>query len=237
MSLAARFVRNHSVGLLALFVALGGTSYAAVTTASQANGLIYACVSSTSKAIKLGSQKAPCPRGQRKISWNRAGTAGAIGPTGPAGTTGATGPTGLTGAKGATGPPGTSAYLSVSNDSGPVVAVVLAGTSIPLTTTTAHSGITYTGTSATIANAGTYLLSYSIKTTSTASMSSRLLVNGAGVTSSAISPPQGSDKFERSTMLTLAAGTTVQLQLYANPPVAPTLLSPGGASLNILQVG
>jgi hypothetical protein len=68
-------------------------------------------------------------------------------------------------------------------------------------------------------------------------MSSRLLVNGAGVTSSAISPPQGSDRFCRSTTLSLAGGTTVDLQLYANPPVAATLLSPGGAELVIEQVG
>jgi hypothetical protein len=145
---------------------------------------------------------------------------------------------GLQGPPGPPGPAGTAgAYGSFSNDSGSIVAVVLGGTSIPLSTTTASLNISYTGTTATIANAGVYRMSYCVRTTATTSMSSRLLVNGAGVTSSAISPPQGSDKFCRSTTLSLAAGTTVDLQLYANPPVAATLLSPGGAEMLIEMLG
>ncbi len=168
------------------------------------------------------------------------GPTGATGPSGPTGTQGipgVTGPTGGTGSTGATGAMGagsfTPAYGSFSNDSGPIVAVILGGTSIPLSTTTASLGISYSGTTATIAAAGVYRMAYCVRTTASQSMSSRLLVNGAGVTSSAISPPLGSDKFCRSTSLSLAAGTTVDLQLYANPPVAATLLSPGGAEMLI----
>jgi BclA C-terminal domain len=126
---------------------------------------------------------------------------------------------------------------SYSNDAGSIVAVVLGGTSIPLSSATASLNISYSGTTATIANAGVYRMSYCIRTTSSVSMSSRLRVNGAGVTSSAISPPQGSDKFCRATTLSLAAATTVDLQLYADPPVAATLLSPGGAEMLIEQPG
>lgn len=172
------------------------------------------------------------------------GTTGATGPTGPAsivpGPTGATGATGAMGPTGPTGPSGSgglAAYGSFSNDSGPIVAVILGGTSIPLSTTTASLNISYSGTTATIANAGVYKMSYCVRTTATLNMSSRLLVNGAGVTSSAISPPQGSDKFCRATTLSLAAGTTVDLQLWANPSVAASLLSPGGAEMLIEQLG
>jgi hypothetical protein len=125
-----------------------------------------------------------------------AGSAGLSGPTRAVGPTGGTGPVGATGATGATGTTGatgafSTAYGSFSIDSGPVVAVILGGTSIPLPTTTTSLGITYGGTTATIAAAGVYRMSYCIRTTASVNMSSRLLVNGAGVTSSAISPPQG----------------------------------------------
>jgi hypothetical protein len=128
---------------------------------------------------------------------------------------------------------GLAAFGSFSNDSGPIVAVILSGTSIPLNTTTASLNISYSGTTATIATSGVYRMSYCVRATSSLSMSSRLLVNGAGVTSSAISPPAGAATFCRSTTLSLATGTTVDVQLYANPPIAATLLSPGGAELLI----
>jgi hypothetical protein len=164
------------------------------------------------------------------------GPKGDKGDQGIQGIQGIQGTQGIQGIQGAAGA-GLNAYGSFSNDSGTIVAVILGGTSIPLSTTTASLNISYTGTTATIASAGVYRMSYCIRTTSTLNMSSRLLVNGAGVTSSAISPPQGSDKFCRATTLSLAAGTTVDVQLYANPPVAATLLSPGGAELLIEKLG
>ena len=83
-----KHVRSNIIGYLALFVALGGTSYAvsdrAATTASTATSgnQIYACVTNQFKTLNLSSKSAPCPDGQRKISWNQKGVRGAPGAKG-----------------------------------------------------------------------------------------------------------------------------------------------------------
>ncbi len=91
-----RYARRHHVGLLALFVALGGTSYAVVRLPAGSVGtrqLRTGAVTRTklAKSIRHGL------RGARGAT----GAAGAAGGTGPAG---AKGHIGATGARGALGP-------------------------------------------------------------------------------------------------------------------------------------
>ena len=129
---------------------------------------------------------------------------------------------------------GLAAYGSFTNDSGPTVAIILGGTSIPMTTLVA-SNVTFAGTSATIAHAGVYRLSYCIMTSSNLLASSRLLINGSQLDSATISPIISRDAWCRSTATTLAAGSTVNLQLFGILGAA-TLLTPGGASLQIEQI-
>jgi hypothetical protein len=88
------YVRRNHLGLLALFVALGGTSYAAlklpahsVGTTQLRNGAV------TANKIRSGALRARHFRGG-KLPRGARGAAGAAGPTGAAGPVGQTGPTG-----------------------------------------------------------------------------------------------------------------------------------------------
>ncbi len=88
--------------LLALFVALGGTSYAAAGAFVAKNGQLSGCVggSGVLKVLKPGHR---CPKGQTAVAWNVAGRAGGTGPAGVVGPTGARGATGETGSAGPSG--------------------------------------------------------------------------------------------------------------------------------------
>lgn len=161
------------------------------------------------------------------------GIQGPQGPTGPQGPQGIQGVQGIQGIQGPPGATGTAllSYGGFANDTGPVVAVVLGGTSLPLSTTAAN-GVTFAGTTATVTSAGTYRLSYCLRTTAAVLASTRLVVNGAQLTSSTISPAQSTSVWCRATTTALSAGSTVNLQFF-NLLGAVTLLTPGGAELTI----
>jgi hypothetical protein len=118
----ATHLRGNTVALLALFVALGGTSYAAAGGFVAKNGQLAGCVggSGVLKVLKPGRR---CPKGQIAVAWNVAGRAGGTGAVGPTGARGATGETGSAGPSGqsivgSTGPTGPSdAYTSKSHGS------------------------------------------------------------------------------------------------------------------------
>lgn len=61
-------------------------------------------------------------------------------------------------------------------------------------------------------------------------------MNGAALMSSAISPSQATPVWCRATTTALAAGATINLQLYSLLGAA-TLLAPGGAELTIERLG
>jgi len=92
------YLRHNLLGALALFIALGGTSYAATGGFSQ-GGTLKACVNEEGR-VKLLKAGGHCKRGQSAVAWNQAGLQGVKG------TTGATGATGAAGAAGAQGPNG-----------------------------------------------------------------------------------------------------------------------------------
>lgn len=96
---ALRYLRSNALGALALFLALGGTGYAAAGGFTQ-GGKIRACVNSEGQ-LKLVSSRQHCQRGRRAITW---GVTGPEGPKGAPGTAGASGATGATGAEGKQGP-------------------------------------------------------------------------------------------------------------------------------------
>ena len=101
---AARYLANNALGALALFVALGGVSYAA-TGGFVSGGQLKACVNGGGAITLLNSGK-HCKRGQKQIAWNQTGPQGATGATGANGAVGAAGGTGAGGASGNTGPQG-----------------------------------------------------------------------------------------------------------------------------------
>lgn len=98
---AGGFVRRHAIGLVALFVALGGTSYALSSTG--ANGVVSACVKNKGGAVRLVKKGGKCHKGEHHASWNKQGVTG---PDGPRGGVGPQGAQGIQGPKGDTGPAG-----------------------------------------------------------------------------------------------------------------------------------
>lgn len=97
------YVRRNALGALALFVALGGTSYAA-TGGFTSGGQLRACVGESGGLTLLKAGK-NCKRGQKSVSWSQTGPAGVKGASGPAGAAGAAGPAGAS-VQGPQGAPG-----------------------------------------------------------------------------------------------------------------------------------
>jgi len=96
-----RYVRNHHVGLLALFVALGGSAYAAVQLPANSVGTSQIAAGAVT-LNKIAPELRIALRGWARFH----GTRGPTGPTGPRGATGPTGPRGASGPAGSTGPAG-----------------------------------------------------------------------------------------------------------------------------------
>ncbi|HEY4277461.1 MAG TPA: collagen-like protein [Conexibacter sp.] len=103
-------VRRQPIALLALFVALGGTSYAAAGGGAKRSGVetqrMYACVTAEHRTLNLTTAGGRCPSGQRKVSWQIQSGADLGGRRGPAGRRGARGEAGAPGARGENGAPG-----------------------------------------------------------------------------------------------------------------------------------
>ena len=102
-------MRQHAIALGALFIALGGTSIAAIDPLGN-DGEIQACYSKKSGDLALRKGK-KCGKKQEPIAWSQAGPTGlpgASGADGAAGADGAPGANGANGANGAQGLPGES---------------------------------------------------------------------------------------------------------------------------------
>ncbi|AKL84077.1 FliK2 [Bacillus atrophaeus UCMB-5137] len=173
------------------------------------------------------------------------GVTGVTGPTGVTGATGITGPTGFTGATGMTGPTGitgtgvTATSGFASNTTGGLIAVVAGGTTIPLPSDQNLSAdITVNGANTvfTVGPAGRYYISYQINLTAGLLVSSRILINGSAFTSSIISPAVSLSNFNNSFITTLAAGSTIQLQLFGLLGAATLLGGSAGAALSIIRL-
>nr|WP_258566463.1 collagen-like protein [Bacillus velezensis] len=173
------------------------------------------------------------------------GATGVTGPTGITGVTGDTGPTGSTGATGGTGPTGstgtsltaTSGYAS--NTGGGVVAVIVGGTAISLPNEqnlSADITANAANTIFTVAPAGRYYISYHINLTAGLLVSSRILINGTPPASSIIAPVASLANFNNSFIVTLPAGSTIQLQLFGLLGAATLLGGSVGAALNIIRL-
>jgi collagen triple helix repeat protein len=112
-----RFLRRNTIALVALFVALGGTTYAASTALIGTNTVASPQVVNGSLQAKDLSAKA---RRALKADRGARGIVGARGARGPTGVQGAQGPRGLQGTQGIQGPQGLSgparAYAVVAAD-------------------------------------------------------------------------------------------------------------------------
>lgn len=86
---AGRYLANNALGALALFVALGGVSYAA-SGGFVSGGKLQACVGRNGSLTLLKSGK-ECKHGQQSVAWSQTGPVGPKGATGPAGAAGQSG--------------------------------------------------------------------------------------------------------------------------------------------------
>lgn len=180
------------------------------------------------------------------------GAAGATGPaggpTGPAGPTGPTGPTGTAGIDGIAGPTGptganfTTTTSFAANTSSAVALTILAGgTAIPLPDNQVlPAGITVNGANTvfTVSTAGRYRISYSINLTAAVLIGSRVVINTTTpVPASTISAVLSLSSFKAEFITDLAAGTTVELQLFGAATVS-LLTGSGsqGAALMIMRL-
>jgi hypothetical protein len=108
--LLARLSYANVVATLALFIALGGASYAAVNLPEKSVGTRELKDQAVTPA-KVAKSTVKLFKGQR----GPAGARGAPGSTGPVGATGQTGPAGPAGAAGAAGPAGRSALTPLQS--------------------------------------------------------------------------------------------------------------------------
>ena len=173
------------------------------------------------------------------------GPTGPEGAAGPAGATGATGPAGAAGAVGAAGPTGaTSPGLTAAfaaNTQGSTISVALGGTPIALPNAqvlppniTANSG----NTVFTVAEAGTYQISYHVNTTLALLMGTRLVINNANNAASTIAPGVATSRFENQITVDLPANSIISLQMYPLTLAGAAVLVGGGAgaSLTIIRL-
>jgi hypothetical protein len=140
----AHHIRGNAVGYVALFTALGGTSYAAVTlnagsvtTRALANGAV------TSAKLAKNSVGSANVRSHSLVAndfksgalsglLGTAGKAGAAGGAGNSGGAGPAGPTGPGGPSGSAGLDGSASVVMTAHETGPVTAPHGASTAVPL---------------------------------------------------------------------------------------------------------
>jgi hypothetical protein len=114
------YVRGHHVGLLALFVALGGTSYAAISSIPGPDGVIHACYQKTKGSLRVVPAGTRCLKSERALAFNQQGIPGPRGSQGLQGLQGSQGSQGSQGLQGSQGPQGIAgtarAYAQVFKD-------------------------------------------------------------------------------------------------------------------------
>ena len=163
------------------------------------------------------------------------GIQGPVGPTGEQGLQGIQGPVGPTGEAG-TNTTATSAFAA--NTGGATIAVVLGGTNIPLPDTQNISAdIIPSGgnTVFTVQTAGRYYLSYQINTTAGLLATARIVTNGAAVPSTVVGGLVNLSNYKGESIVTLAAGSTISLQLFGLLGAA-VLTTGAGATLTIIRL-
>lgn len=129
--------------------------------------------------------------------------------------------------------------LTAFNNAGTSYAVLIGGTAISFPTQSYNSGFTANGANTvfTATSAGSYQISYRISTTASlgVGMSSSVLVNGSAAPVLTRTPGLATSEFAASGIVTLSAGSTIQVNLSGL--VATAVLQGGaGAVLNVVKV-
>ncbi len=108
MRFRPRLSYANAMSTIAVFLALGGGAYAAVSSIPGPDGVIHGCYAKRNGALRLVAATRKCSRKELPIAFEEIGPPGPRGSRGPTGTKGAKGITGPAGAMGATGAAGPS---------------------------------------------------------------------------------------------------------------------------------
>jgi hypothetical protein len=95
--------RRHVVAYAALFVAMGGSAYAAGAAIPGPDGVIHSCYQKQRGNLRVVPVGKRCAKSETALSFNQRGARGSRGSTGAPGAQGSQGNTGATGAQGSLG--------------------------------------------------------------------------------------------------------------------------------------
>ncbi|CAH1193757.1 hypothetical protein PAECIP111893_00546 [Paenibacillus plantiphilus] len=116
---------------------------------------------------------------------------------------------------------------------------MLGGTNVPLPNAqNIGAGITINAANEvfTITTAGRYYITYQINITTALLVRSRLIVNGAANLASTVTPILSLSTFNNDVILTLAANSTVSLQLFGLAALVTLLGNGAGAAVTIIRL-
>jgi hypothetical protein len=132
-----RLTYANVMSTVAVFVALGGGAYAAVSSIPGPDGVIHGCYAKRGGNLRLIAAGRRCSKRETAIAFNQQGQRGRPGGRGATGSRGFNGAQGGAGARGEQGPPGSGAST---------FATALARGAGPATLATLSNGIQVTGT-------------------------------------------------------------------------------------------
>ena len=127
-------------------------------------------------------------------------------------------------------------YGFAANTMGSTITVMLGGVDIPFPNAQLLSSdifVNMANNAFTIAKAGRYMITYRINTSANTSASSRLVLNGATVQGSVISPTVSTSNFNSTTIVDIASGGILSVQLYA---IVSSVTLTGHANISIVKV-
>jgi hypothetical protein len=109
---------------IAVFLALGGGAYAAVSSITGAGGMIHGCYAKKNGSLRLIAAGKKCAKGEKAIAFNQQGRQGLPGTPGAAGAAGAAG---VKGEQGPQGPGATSVSTTIAHESAATIATLSNG--------------------------------------------------------------------------------------------------------------
>jgi hypothetical protein len=103
----------NMMATIAVFIALGGGAFAAVSSIAGPDGVIHGCYGKQKGNLRVIRVGGKCGKGEKAISFNQVGRRGLSGLQGVPGTPGAPGSPGATGERGPQGPGATSFSMTL----------------------------------------------------------------------------------------------------------------------------
>jgi hypothetical protein len=124
-----RLTYANAMSTVAVFIALGGGAYAAVSSSPGSGSVIHGCYKKKGGSLRLVAADKRCSRGERAIAFNQQG------PAGSRGIQGVTGSPGASGAKGEQGPqgPGATTFATTLEQGLPKTTLATLGNGVTLT--------------------------------------------------------------------------------------------------------